>query len=134
MVFPVDLLLEKFCICFFKELCNWPRSNAYISLKLGNPISQGKCRVRLHTQVWHGLGASGVQEFVLCCPRPQGRGKPHCCLPGQRHVLFLVPLTETVALQGSSFMKRSQLQLPALFSPRASYPVLVRGGRTYLSV
>ena len=70
MVCPVEFpSREVLRLLLQGTLCNQPGSNAYVSLKLENPICQGKCTIRLHTQVWHGLGASGLWETVLCPPR-----------------------------------------------------------------
>lgn len=120
MVFPVEFpSREVLHLLLQGTLCNQPRSNAYVSLKLGNPICQGKCTVRLHTQVWQGLGASGVWETVLCPPRSWAQTSLTAASLGWYMDFVWFLHVEAVALWGFSFMQRSQLQPPSLLSPSA---------------
>ena len=71
-----------------------------------------------------GLGLQGCRNLSFADPDPRAEASLTAACLGRDMYFFWFFYTETVALQGSSFMKRSLLQLPS-FSPRASYPVLV---------
>lgn len=114
-----SFLLEKFCICFFKELCaTSPGATPMSVSNWGIPYAK-ECTVRLHTQVWQGLGASGVWETVLCPPRSWAQTSLTAASLGWDMDFVWFLHVEAVALWGFSFMQRSQLQPPSLLGPSA---------------